>query len=639
MLERWREVPLFFLATFLFGTKSYIVYRFVLSIEINSILQEVIIFLNPFIVSFVFFCLSIWLQTPEKQRFFVRFWIFIGSVVIYFNLLFYRSFTDFLTIPQFFQLSNVVDLTTSIFTLIKWYDLFLFIDVVIIWVISKRETIGMTKPYSKRTKIIAVVISLLLLSTNFLLAEMERPQLLSRGFDREYIVKNIGLFYFHLYDVVLQSKMHTQRVIANSHDISTVQQYVDDYIRTDERSELYGIAEGRNVIFISAESLQSFVIQNTLHGEEITPFLNGLIEDSQSFYFDEFYHQTAQGKTSDSEFIVENSLYPLPGGAVFFTHGQNRYHSLAEMLAKAGYTSAVFHANSSSFWNRNQMYPSLSIETFYDVTFYEVDEANSVGWGLKDKDFFEQSIPYLRELNEPFYAKFITLTNHFPFDLDEQDQSLAPYDSNSNTLNNYFTTVRYMDEAIEQFFYQLKLNGLYDNSVIVIMGDHDGISANHNKAMAMYLDKEEISPYDYVKLQRVPFIIHIPGYEMGEVKSTVAGQIDVKPTLLHLLGVDTSVDIFFGNDLFHSKQKGYIVLRNGDFISDNFIYTNSTCYDRESGAVVAEDTIGQLLSEEQVDVQAVNPCMELKTVAEEELFFSDQIIYGDLFRFIDFARE
>src|SRR5699024_88374 len=257
-----------------------------------------------------------------------------------------------------------------------------------------------------------------------------------------------------------------------------------------------------------------------------------------------FYHQTEQGKTSDSEFIVANSLYPLSRGAVFFTHGQNEYHAFPEMIEDKGYQSVSFHANNKSFWNRDQMYDSLKYDHFYDASAYEITNENSVGWGLKDKPFFEQSMPYLQALEQPFYAKFITLTNHFPFELEEEDRSIEPYDSNSNTLNNYFPTVRYMDEAIEQFFHQLQEASLYEDSIIVIMGDHYGISANHNRAMAEYLDKDEITPYDYVQLQRVPFFIHIPGHGEGEVVEKVAGQIDVKPTLLHMLGIETDDDIY-----------------------------------------------------------------------------------------------
>src|SRR5699024_4084473 len=116
-------------------------------------------------------------------------------------------------------------------------------------------------------------------------------------------------------------------------------------------------------------------------------------------------------------------------GAVFFTHGENEYHAMAEMLEEKDYQSAVFHANNKSFWNRDQIYKSLHIDHFIEQESYEITEENSVGWGLKDKPFFDQSIPYLLELEQPFYSKFITLTNHFPFELDEEDRSIERYDS------------------------------------------------------------------------------------------------------------------------------------------------------------------------------------------------------------------
>ena len=115
---------------------------------------------------------------------------------------------------------------------------------------------------------------------------------------------------------------------------------------------------------------------------------------------------------------------------------------------------------------------------------------------------------------------------------------IPEYDSNSNTLNKYFQTVRYMDEALKLFFEDLKEKGLYDNSIIVMYGDHYGISENHNNAMAQYLEKE-ITPFESAKLQHVPLFVHIPNSGVGEEVTEVAGQIDIRPTILHLLGVET----------------------------------------------------------------------------------------------------
>lgn len=621
------SIPLYILASFIFGLKTYIVYRFMFSISLDNTMQEFILLINPFISAFLIFGLSVWFTSQSRQLKYMRYAILIGTLIIYANLVFYRSFTDFITIPQLFQTSNISDLGSSILSLVKVYDILLFLDVFLIWYLIKKEKYIYLTNYPKSGKVFVFALSLLLLAGNFLLAEMERPQLFTRAFDREYLVKNIGLFNYHIYDIFLQSKVKTQRVLADGNNLTNIENYIKENIRSDEQSELYGIAEGRNIIFISAESVQSFVINNEVNGQTITPFLNSLVDDPDTYYFENFYHQTEQGKTSDSEFLTENSLYPSARGAVFFTHAQNKYHAMPEMLKEKGYKSVVFHANNKSFWNRDQIYESLQIDHFFDIEAYEVNEENSVGWGLKDKDFFQQSMKYLQVLEQPFYAKFITLTNHFPFELDEADRSIEPYDSNSNTLNNYFPTVRYLDEAIEEFFTYLKQIGLYENSIIIIMGDHNGISANHNRAMSMYFGKDEITPYDYVQLQRVPLFIHIPGHGEGKVMDKIAGQIDMKPTILHMVGIDTNHDIYFGNDLFHDDRKGYIAFRNGDFVSEEYLFTSGTCYDFATGEVLAVE------SEEE---NGETPCSPIREKVITELEYSDELIYGDLFRFIDF---
>lgn len=629
MQRKLGEIPLHVKASLLFGLKTYLVYRFLFTIHLENFRQEFILLINPFVSAFLFLGLSVWFNRKTTRLRYIRYTVLIGTLIIYFNLVFYRSFTDFLTIPQLFQTSNIADLGSSILSLIKWYDIFLFVDVVILWSLTKILDERSIKLYSRPKKAFVLLCSLILLAGNFLIAEIERPQLLTRGFDREYLVKNIGIFHYHIYDIFVHSKVKTQRVLADGNELPTIVDYIEENIRSKEQSSLFGVAEGKNIIFISAESLQTFVIGEKVNGEVITPFLNQLVKDPDTYYFTNFYHQTEQGKTSDSEFIVENSLYPSPRGAVFFTHAQNEYHAMPEILKTKDYKSYVFHANNTSFWNRDQMYESLDFDYFFGKDAYEVTEDNRTTWGLKDKEFFRQSMKYLIGLDEPFYAKFITLTNHFPFELDEEDRSIEPYDSNSNTLNNYFPTVRYMDEAIELFFQYLKDVDLYDDSVIIIMGDHDGISANHNQAMSMYLEKEEITPYDYFKLQRVPLFIHIPGHGKGEVVEKISGQIDLKPTILHMVGIETDHDIYFGNDLFHDDRKEFIAFRNGDFITDELLYTSGICYKGETGEVLG-------IESEEIDGET--PCSLVKEKVVKELEYSDGIIYGDLFRFHDFGK-
>lgn len=611
MFEKKDVKQLYVLSSFLFGLKTYIIYRFMLNMNLDNIMQEFILFINAFVVSFFMYGISVWMKEKNQVRY-IRTMAIIGTLILYLNLVFYRNFGDFLTTPILFQGSNAKDLGSSIVSLVRWFDLFLVLDVIIIFYLSTKEHLVVA--FSRKKKKMILGFSALLLLFNYTLAEIERPQLLQRGFDREYLVKNIGIFNFHLYDVFQQTRSRAQRVLADGNELSTILSYLEEN-HQDEVTDYYGMAEGKNVIFIWLESMQSFVINNELHGEEITPFLNDLIDDS--LYFENFYHQTEQGKTADSEFIAETSLYSLPSGAAYFTHADNTYQSLPKQLGEEGYSTSVFHANNGSFWNRDTMYKNIGIDHFYDIEAYHVTDENSVGWGLKDKPFFEQSMKYLNNLQEPYYTRLITLTNHHPFDMDEEDVTLEPFDSNSRTLNQYFQTARYLDESLELFFEELKASGQYENSMIVLMGDHYGISDFHNRAMAMYLDKEEINSFDHVELQKVPFYIHIPGVE-GEKFDHISGQIDVKPTLLHLLGMETS-EFSFGKNLFSDTRKPYIALRDGSVVAEKFIYTKGQYFDRDSG----------------YELEMTEEMESIKLQAQEELSYSDNLIYGDLLRFHD----
>lgn len=580
-------------------------------------MQELILVVNPIATAFFFFTFAVWFK-QERQIKYTRRISLIGTLILYFNVIYFRGFSDFLTIPVLFQSSNAADLGSSILGLIYLPDLLMFVDVALVYYLSKRAH-TFQQPRLKRAKFQASALAIALLVGNVVLAEIERPMLFVRAFDREYLVKNIGVFNYHLYDLALHSKTKAQRVMADGSEINEIEEYTKNEVKSNQDSKLEGIAKGKNVIYISAESIQSFVINKKVNGKEITPFLNDLIEDS--YYFENFYHQTEQGKTSDSEFIVENSLYPLPRGAVFFTHSQNELNAVPEVISDYGYTSAVFHANNKSFWNRDVMYDSLGYDHFYSEEYYDVTPENSIGWGLNDKAFFKQSMKYLDSMEKPFYAKFITLTNHFPFELPEEDQNIDKYDSNSKTLNQYMTTVRYMDESIENFFKHLKDSGMYEDSVIVIYGDHYGISQYHDNSTSKFIGKE-IRPFEHVQLQRVPFIVHIPGHEDDRTISKVTGQMDVKPTILSMLGIDNKKDVMFGTDMFTDDKDSFVVLRDGSFISEKYLYTKNTCYDRETGEKIEG-----------------KHCAPLKEKAQKELDYSDSIVYGDLFRFYEFKHE
>ncbi|RDY70994.1 LTA synthase family protein [Halobacillus trueperi] len=595
----------------LFWLKMNYIQTSIFSLNVENTNEANILAFNPLSSIFLIFGLGILLA--GRRGMFVSY--ILGSILLYVNVLFYREYNDFITIPMLNQVANLADLGGSITTIMSPVDALLFVDVLItafLLFYLKPSRFQAFKP-KRREGIVLAIVAIPLFMINLQWAEQERTDLLERTFDRNMLVKYIGVINYHVYDVVLQGKTEMKKTLADSNELVPVINYLNEN-KSEDSDRLEGVAEGKNVIMLSLESTQTFVVDNTLHGEELTPYFNDLKEEG--IYFDNFYHQVKQGRTSDSEFLLANSMYPLNRGAVFFTHSSNEYEGLPGLLGENGYFTNSMHANDKTFWNRNVMYDSLGYDEFFSKEDYTVTPEKSHGWGYLDEYFFEDSLNMMKEMDKPFYSKLITLTNHYPFTLPEEQKFIEEGETGSGTLNRYFQTIRYQDEALKKFVEDFKNSELYDDTILVIYGDHFGISENHQEAMGEYLDKE-INEFEQFQLQRVPMLIYGKGID-AEKNHTVGGQVDLRPTLTNLLGIQDDNPIQFGHDLLDKDRRQLMITRDGNFASEEYVGIQGTCYDRETGEELEADL-----------------CNEGFEKAQEELEMSDSIIYGDLLRYLD----
>ncbi len=613
LLDKHR-LSFFFIAVFMFWFKTYAAYLIEFNLAINNTLQNILLFVNPLSSALLFIGLALFMKGKTQPIVMIIIQFFL-SVVLYANVVYYRFFSDFITIPAILQTkTNAGQLGDSAISLMSPFDIFYFSDTTILILLLVYKIYRPKRQVNRRPALCIFIAAILILFINVQIAESDRSDLLTRTFDRTYLVKYLGVYNFTIYDIVQNVGSESQRVLADSNDITKVENYVKANYAAPNPI-YFGKAKGKNVIYISLESLQSFIIDYKIQGQEVTPFLNSLVHGGDAFYFENFFHQTGQGKTSDAEFMMENSLYPMSQGAVFVNKAQNTFQSAPAILKTKGYTSAVFHGNYKTFWNRNEMYKSLGYDRFYDAEYYSMSEEYTKNYGMKDKPFFTESMPLLSSLPQPFYSKFILLSNHFPFKMDEGDTDFPAGDFGDDVVNHYFQSAHYMDEALEQFFNDIKASGLYDNTIIVMYGDHYGISENHNNAMAQVLGKDEITDFDYAQLQRVPLFIHVPEVE-GKVVSEFGGQVDVMPTVMHLLGVDTKDYLQMGSDLLSDEHRQLIPFRDGDFISPEITKVGDHIYSTNRA--------------ELLETEIYNGFIEKST---KELSISDEIVYKDLLRF------
>lgn len=602
-------------------------------LSLENALQHFILIINP--IATTLLLLSVGLYVRRKKPAYITMMViyFIMTALLFSNAVYYREFTDFITINTMLGAGKVASgLGESAIKLFRPYDILYWLDFILLIFALATKRIKMDEtPVRARMAFAFSTLAVMIFSGNLFLAESDRPELLTRTFSRDYLVKYLGINAFTAYDGVQTYKTTQVRAQASATDMDEVAEYVKGHY-AKPNDQYFGLAKGRNVIYIHLESTQQFLIDYKLKDEngvehEVMPFINSLYHSNSTFSFSNFFHQVKAGKTSDSETLFENSLFGLNQGALFTQlGGKNTFEAAPNILKQTqGYTSAVFHGNSGTFWNRNETYKHLGYDYFFDASYYNVTEDNSFQYGLNDKPFFQQSVKYLEHLQQPFYTKFIAVSNHYPYSQLSGDETGFPLaQTKDETINSYFSTANYMDTAVHEFFDYLKQSGLYDNSIIILYGDHYGISNARNKELAQLLgkDRDTWSNFDNAQVQRVPYMIHIPGMTQGKIIDTYGGQVDALPTLLHLLGVDTQNYIQLGQDLFSPDHKQLVAFRDGDFVTPNYTYYGGVLYDNKTGEEITEPT-EELKKQIDADKDAVS----------DQLATSDKINNGDLLRF------
>ena len=606
-----------------FWIKTYLTYITKFNLGVVGSMQNFLLLINPLPTAILLIGIGLFFKGRKS------YWImviidFLLSLWLFSNILYYREFSDFLSTSIIKTSGSTSDnLGKSIAGITKGTDFLVFLDVVIIVLLIAFKVFKIdVRRLKLKVSLLIEGLAVVLIGTNLTMSQKDCSGLLTRTFDNNYIVKYLGLNAFAVYDGVKTAQNNAIMAKANHSDLKTVQSYIKkNYIAPNP--EYYGVAKNKNVLVIHLESFQQFLIDYKWHGKEVTPNLNKLYHANDTISFDNFFNQVGQGKTSDAEMMLENSIFGLQSGSAMSSYGtSNTFESAPAILGqKAGYTSAVMHGGAGSFWNRDNAYKSFGYNYFMPLSYYQNKKGYYLGYGIKDKLFFDQSIKYMEHLPQPFYLKMITVTNHYPYDLDKKNQSIDKTDTGDKTVDGYVQTAHYLDQAIGELMSYLKKSGLEKNTLIMLYGDHYGISGNHHKASAQLLDKDSFNNFDNLQFQRVPLMFHMPGLK-GGINHTYGGEIDVRPTLFNLLGINDQNMIQFGHSLLAKNAPQIVAQRNGDFITPKYSKVEGSYYYTQSGKRITHPS-------KKVKVQLAS----ISNTVTTELSLSDRVITGNLLRF------
>lgn len=607
----------------LFWIKTYYIYVTKFNLGVQGSMQHFLLLLNPLPVGLLLLGIGLFFKGRKSYWIIIiidlimAFWLFA-------NILYYREFSDFLSVSIIKTSGSTSDnLGKSIIGITLPSDFWAFGDVIVMIVLVALKVFRIDiRPLKLKVTAMIELLACVLFASNLTMAQKDRSGLLTRTFDNNYIVKYLGINAYAAYDGVKSAQASAVMAKANRSDTDTVRQYIKRH-HVPANVTYTGVAKGKNILVIHLESFQQFLIDYRWQGKEVTPNLNKLYHASDTISFDNFFNQVGQGKTSDAEMMMENSLFGLQSGSAMSSYGtSNTFESMPAILQQeGGYTTAVMHGGAGSFWNRDNAYKSFGYDYFMPLSYYKNKKGYYNGYGIKDKIFFDQSIKYIERLPQPFYLKMITVTNHYPYGLDKQNQTIEKTDTGDHTVDGYVQTAHYLDQAIGELMHWLDATGMNKKTLVVLYGDHYGISGNHHKASAQLLNQSSFNDFDNLQFQRVPLMLHMPGLK-GGINHTYGGEIDVMPTLLNLVGIKDVGTIQFGHDLLSPNRPQIVAQRNGDFVTPKYSKVTGQYYYTKTGKRIKHPT-GKVKQQLEYDSNYVT----------SELSLSDRVITGDLLRF------
>ena len=291
----------------------------------------------------------------------------------------------------------------------------------------------------------------------------------------------------------------------------------------------------KNVVVII---LESFSYEYTAYGRKksYTPFLDSLSQKGLLFY-----KGYANGKRSIEGIPAILASMPSFGEPyVNSIHCGNKIESFASLLKRKGYHSSFFHGGKNGTMSFDAFCKISGFDFYSGLNEYPNADDYDGQWGIWDMPYLSQYVKELSKFPQPFFSSVFTLSSHHPFLLPE-------------ALKNKFAegdlpihkTIRYTDEALKNFFRDASHEPWFENTLFVITADHTGPSEDgyFSNSVGNY---------------RIPILFYGKNVEFPKINNRLIQQVDLLPSVLHLLNYDLPY-FSFGNNVFDSGAVPFVV--------------------------------------------------------------------------------
>ena len=556
-----------------------------------------------------------YLLKPKHQfkYFFTISIIFVAICMV--NSVYYTNFVSFASFTQLKTASQATGVGDAIQSIIETKDLvFLYQILAMIFVnlfLKKKKYYNRIAKIEngKMRSINTLVVGIIFLGMFISLLTSRDLSRLGKQWNKDSIVMEFGIYTYQLNDLATTLKTSINPLFGFDGAKKEFDEFYLNKENTETVNKYTNIFKGKNLLVIHGESIQNFVMDASFEGEYVAPTLRKLA--SEGLYFTNFYAEESTGTSSDTEFSFASSLLPAKSGTVFMNYFNREYVTTQKLLKEKDYYTFSMHGNNCSFWNRQAAHKSLGYDDFYcHKKDYKIDE--TIGLGLSDKSFFRQSVPIIKKINNEhkhWMGTLIMLSNHTPFTwMDEHSNFKVTKTVDINgkkvtrdymegtSLGSYFKSVRYADESLNQLLTDMDREGLLDNTVVLIYGDHDNKlkKSEYNRyynydAIHDTIIKDDNPNYvdvDYFFYEinrKVPLIIWTKNKKYSKEINEAMGMIDIQPTLGNMFGF--SNEYALGHDIF-SVKNNVVVFPTGNWLTNKMYYSQS----KGEGKLIDEDS-------------------------------------------------
>ena len=497
------------------------------------------------------------------------------------NLMYFRTYYAAIPLANYSQAGNLADFMSSVWASLRWVDVLFPLTTVAAGVVMYRYR--RCTAVAARGYLFALVCVVVLL-----IVSLGGQGGFVRAYDakrqKAYLCSSMPVIY-SVFGSMAFDRLYSSRPITDA-DRAQIEQWLAE---RPQLNALDSVAARPNCVFILCESLESWVIGKTVEGQEITPNLNRLLQDSTTLYAPRVLSQVKGGRSIDGQLILLSGLLPINNGTYSAQYQFNTYFTIPKAMRQRYNTrSYLLTVDKPSTWNQGQVAQAFGIDTILSYTDFTMDESFGTHRRLADRSFLRQAAAKIAagevwKEGEHAFIQLVTYSGHHPFVMPAELRELHFSDAIPTMMADYMALAHYTDSAIGEFVSYLQTLPQYRETLVVITGDHEGLADSRSDILRSPAAQGVVSSEPCTPL----IVLNSP---VASVRYNEAmGQVDVYPTLLQLLGATDYAWHGLGQSILDAEKTPAAALPNLQIVGDSL--SEATCRHLQSAFDISDKII------------------------------------------------